>query len=486
MATLIDLPAELLSRIASYLFCLAPASHDAYEDRGFCSLRLSCRNTEAKTRYLFDSAAFSTVVVTLHAKSLRRLYDIASQDRFGRLLKKLVFKKARHQVFDQVVGTSGSARQHEYASYGVIELPREGDDGVYPNSGLSLKKRVRFGLQDTFAKVVALTPNLRELVIERNFMASFWLDLPSRQDQLNEAAQRMYQSTTEESQNVRARHLQGDVGFNPDSDSGGDSLHGENEDYDDDDYEPAYHIEAYVYPDYLLYLISMAAHQQGIRISSLSSNNAEAASIRARTFLELGPALQSLHHLEISMSVGSVTKLHRRDGSALQDIGGRPAAQSFSHALSRLTGLESLTLAFDEHYWEDDRLPMIAKSLNAISQRPFERLTKIDIEHACFEGKTLCHFLYNQRSILQALDLHYILLPTVEHWRPILAVLLGESPALLDLGLTNLLARADSETLMSTEEFKKWRNGSWTLSSGREKISAELQRLLGYFSGTSY
>lgn len=44
MASLVDLPAELLSRIASHLFCQDPVSHGTFKDDGFCSLRLSCRS----------------------------------------------------------------------------------------------------------------------------------------------------------------------------------------------------------------------------------------------------------------------------------------------------------------------------------------------------------------------------------------------------------------------------------------------------------
>jgi hypothetical protein len=73
MAALVDLPTELLSRIASFLFQFDPASHDAYEDHWFCSLRLSCRAIETETQHTFERAAFSTVAVTLHAKSLEAL-----------------------------------------------------------------------------------------------------------------------------------------------------------------------------------------------------------------------------------------------------------------------------------------------------------------------------------------------------------------------------------------------------------------------------
>jgi hypothetical protein len=489
MASLIDLPAELLSRIASHLFCSDPAFHDAYEDYGFCSLRLSCRGIEAKTRYAFERAAFSTVAVTLHARSLQRLHNIASQVRAGRLIKKLVFAKAFHQIFDQTIATSESVRQHEYASYGVIELPRDGDDGVYPNDGLTLKERVHFGLQDVFAKIVALTPNLRGLVIERNFMASFWLDSPSRQDQLNEMAQRTYHSPIEEDHDHGAYNIHEDAGSDSSSDPSSDSemysLHGDNRDYDDDNYMDPYHIEVYVYPDYLLYLIAIAAHRRGIRFSSLSSNNSMSSSVRVRTFVELFPALQSLQHLDISMNVESITKLVRRDGSALQDFHGKPVADSLGRALGRLRSLQTLKLSFDDEYWEDDRLPMMAKSLGAINQQFLERLTTIDIENAYFEDKSMYHFLQKQQSVLRKLCLHFVILPTMGDWRLIFALLLGEAPELLELACSRLLAHDRSEVLFSFETFTGWKKGSWMQCCGRGKIAVELQRALDSFSSNS-
>ena len=482
MAALVDLPAELLSRIASHLFCFDPASHNTYEDHGFYSLRLSCRGTEARTRYAFARAAFSTIAVTLHATSLQRLQNIASQGQIGRTIKKLVFVKARHQVFDQVIATSESVRQHEYASYGVIELPRDGDDGVYPNDGLTLKRRVHLGLQDVFAKTLSLTPNLQDLVIEPNFVASFWLDSPSRQDQLNEMAQRMYQSAIDEVQNQRAHDIHADEGseFSPEFDM--ESVHGDNQDYDDDKYKDSYHIETYVYPDYLLYLVATTAHRQCIQFTTMGSSNPMTSSIRARTFVELVPALQSLQHLEISMAMESITKLVRKDNSGLHDVDGMPIADSFGHALGRLQRLRTLRLSFDDNYWENDRNPMMAESLRAISQQTFGRLANIHIENAYFGGDTLCHFLHNQRSILRELGLHCITLPTIEHWRPIFALLLWEAPELWNLACSR--PTPQSEMMVSFEEYTRWRNVFRMRCCGREQVAAELQRALDYFSGT--
>ena len=86
------------------------------------------------------------------------------------------------------------------------------------------------------------------------------------------------------------------------------------------------------------------------------------------------------------MAVESITKLVRKDKSVLRDLDDKPIADSFSHALGRLQFLRTLTLSFDELYWEDDRFLMMAKSLNAISQQTFVRLINVHIQNAYFKN----------------------------------------------------------------------------------------------------
>lgn len=292
-SSLADLPAELLSRIASHLWYPRSAlteSDGLYVDCGFCSLRLCCRSIEAKTQYTFGRAAFSAIVVTLHAKSLLRLLGISNDPRFGKWINKLAFSKTAHPEYDAtnaVVGAEEVGRWHAYAGYGVIELPKEGTDGVYPNHGMSLRNRVRLGLQDCFASIMAQTPNLKELVIAPHFMASFWLDSPSRQEQLDQRAQREYRVAQE-------READGDSMSGDDSDL--DAFDGENEDYDSDGSEDPHQLETYVYPDYLFYVVARAALHQRLRLSVLFCFNSSAMSLRARTCVELAPALKHLQH----------------------------------------------------------------------------------------------------------------------------------------------------------------------------------------------
>lgn len=429
MASLAELPTELLSRIASYLWYAEPKSYGRYADDGLCSLRLSCRSLQAKTQYAFERAVYSTMAVTLDAKSLSKLRDVSSDSRFGKLIGKLVFFKALHPVYDSVVAASQSEglhdgrlqRVHEYARYGVIELPKYGVDGVYPNDGLKLRKRVRLGLQDCLRSIMAQTPNLRDIVLEPDFMALFWLDTPSRQEQLNERAAQIQNmqpgSAAADSEEIL-------------------HLHADNEDYDTDVFDDYSHLETYIYTDHLLYQIVSAAHHSSLPLSSLTSSNLYASSIRARTIVELVPALHSLQNLDLTFSVQHTMTLHRMDGSALHVLGGNdeelPAA-SLGAALSSLPSLRSLALTFDEDYGGIRQSVHTTESLRGLGERRFEHLSSIRLLRAAFVGHDLYHFLRVQRSGLQLLDLQRITLQTVKHWRPILQLMLEDMPLLKTL-----------------------------------------------------
>ncbi|KAF2624052.1 hypothetical protein BU25DRAFT_166329 [Macroventuria anomochaeta] len=222
-------------------------------------------------------------------------------------------------------------------------------------------------------------------------------------------------------------------------------MDGENEDYDNDDYNDPSHLETYAYPDYLLYLVARATHRQRLRLSSLSSINPNAFSLRARTFVELAPALQSVQHLRISVNTSNATKLMRMNGSALyrHEIA-QSTAVSFGQALSTLRNLRSLKLTFDDYYWEDDRNSNISRSLHSFHYRSSKHLTSVDIRLTSFQGQKLYGFLHKQRSTLQQPALRRITLTSVEHWRPILTLMLGEM---------SLLTRARCSELTGGEGF---------------------------------
>lgn len=482
MASLVDLPTELLSRIASHLFHPDQGSCLKFADDGFCNLRLSCRCVEVRTRYAFKKAAFSTATATLHPRSLLRLRNVFNHSDFGKSIRKLVFLKARHPIYDESVAPvdfERTERQHQYASYGVIELPKDGADGVYPNEGLSLRKRVRLGLQDYLTIITALATNLEELVIEPNFMASFWLDSPSRQEQLDEQVLRNYRLAFES----RARHYDERDFRSEESNESEvelDIMDNENENYDNDDYDDPFHLEAYVYPDYLFYLIAKSVHQQGVRLSSISSSNPNASSVRTRTFVEFAPTLQNLQYLNISVNVSSATKLRRMNGSPLRcHQNGQHTAASFGLALSTLQNLKSLELAFDNYYWEDDRNSNISESLHGLGAVKFEYLTNIDIQLASFEGQDLYEFLHNQRSTIQQLVLCRITLTSIAHWKSILAVLLGETLLLTKVRCSELTGGTDSgDTLELSNRTEGWGGCCTVDCSNREETLVGLRKAL--------
>ncbi|KAJ4991655.1 hypothetical protein SVAN01_02770 [Stagonosporopsis vannaccii] len=272
---------------------------------------------------------------------------------------------------------------------------------------------------------MARTPNLKEVLIQPSFLASFWLDSPTRQEQLNEQAQHNCQSIVN--------------GETLGSDSEPDVIDRENEDYDNDDADDPYKIEAYVYSDYLLYLIMRAAQRNGICLSSLSSTDMLSSAIRARTFVEVAPALQGLEHLNICFSASNPTKLSRMDGTALYDLEqDRTVAKSLGCTLSSLRGLKSLKLAFDDFYWEEDRHSKISKSLHGLSDRSFEHLISFEVENASFEGQDLLRFSKQHKSLIRRLRLRFITLPSIEHWRPILTMMLNQMLLLTEAWCTQL------------------------------------------------
>ncbi|KAH7386679.1 hypothetical protein DE146DRAFT_583905, partial [Phaeosphaeria sp. MPI-PUGE-AT-0046c] len=86
MPLLSDLPAEVLHRITRYL--VNPKI--GFSDDGLCNLRLTCRALCLKTQYEFGRAAFSTLRLDLHPKTLQRLLTICRLPAFGEAVKKIV------------------------------------------------------------------------------------------------------------------------------------------------------------------------------------------------------------------------------------------------------------------------------------------------------------------------------------------------------------------------------------------------------------
>ncbi|KAF2999330.1 hypothetical protein E8E13_005283 [Curvularia kusanoi] len=437
MASLDKLPDELLSEIASYL---------GYR---FC--------------WKYDEAY----------QQVSGEADITHDPRFGKLVTKLVFAKARHPFFDSALPPhpNGRPRKHEHAGYGVIELPRHGADGVYPNDGLKVKPRVRAGLQQCFASILERTPRLQDLEIQYNFMASFWVDSPSRQEQVDQ------QARDEESRARRAlgaAELDGDHDHHSDHDQ--DDWLVDNEDYDDHSSDDSDHIDTYIYADQLLYLVARAAQYQHVYISSLNANIWNSRPIRARTFVELAPALQRLQHLDVNFQVSNLLKLYRQDGSKLPDHdNGQPVAKSLGSALSALRNLKSIHLEFDEgEDGEDYYNTNIAKSLYELGYRRCEHLTKISFRGARFEGEELYGFLSKQKAGIEKLSLHDVCLHSIGHWQQVLRLMLEAMPSLKELWCMRLRIPGPPDLVLGLPE------QIWAIKypASREEALNELERLL--------
>lgn len=424
MASFADLPAEVLCLVASHLSHTDKDSHDQFIGKAFCCLRLSCRAVQTKTQYAFERAAFSTVAVRLDAKSLKKLRDVANHPRLGKQIHKLVFSKAQHPVYD--ISPAKTARRgmynpgQEYRGYGIIELPKDGYDGVYPNDGLMLPQRVRRGLQSCLGSVMSNTPNLRDVFIKPGFMASFWLDTPSRQEQLDERAAQVQKMQSTESLDVEADVDEATMR----------AL--DNEDYDvdvDDDPSP---LETYIYPDHLLHLVVSAAHFNSISLSSITYNDNKSACVRARTIVELTPALRSLQHLNLSIGAANANMLYRRDGTSLHSLetSSEPAVASLGTALSSMSELRTLKIAFDMTYFEDDRWPNITSTLRGISDAHLPHLTSFSIMLAAFAANDLCDFLRAHQATLQELHIAGTYLPDEDDWQPILKLMYNDMPNL--------------------------------------------------------
>lgn len=150
MTLLSQLPAEILQLISTYL--VSPKL--GFSDNGILNLRLTCRALCLKTQYEFGRAAFSTLRLDLHSKTLQRLLDICRVPAYGEAVKKLVF----------------AHWGDEYIPFpAVANEKRERDE----EEGGRLEGQVRFVLQQIFEEAFSGTPNQKEIVLVTPLIARF-------------------------------------------------------------------------------------------------------------------------------------------------------------------------------------------------------------------------------------------------------------------------------------------------------------------------
>jgi hypothetical protein len=144
MANLSHLPTEILDLITHHL--VTPDL--GFRDAGIFNLRLTCRALCLKTQYEFGRAAFSTLRLDLHPKTLERLVTICTRPAFGSAVKKLVFAHwgDEYVSFPQVHDSTGLERLDEQVSYVLSKI---------------------------FEEAFAHTPNLEEVVIIAPCIARF-------------------------------------------------------------------------------------------------------------------------------------------------------------------------------------------------------------------------------------------------------------------------------------------------------------------------
>jgi hypothetical protein len=138
MTCLSDLPTEIIQQIAGHL---VRNRIERFEDHGIYNLRLTCRALCLKTEYEFGRAAFSTLQLDLHSKTLQRFLKICRRPAFGKAIKKLIFAHREHP--------------REYVAFPQVSEEESG----------SLEEQVLFVLKSVLDEAFDRTPNLKEVVI---------------------------------------------------------------------------------------------------------------------------------------------------------------------------------------------------------------------------------------------------------------------------------------------------------------------------------
>ncbi|OCK73531.1 hypothetical protein K432DRAFT_312627, partial [Lepidopterella palustris CBS 459.81] len=139
--TLPELPAELISQIAQYLF------KGPTELYGVYGLRLTCRALREKTRWEFSKAAFSTLNVDFYPESLKRLGTICQHHEFCKAVKRIYFAHDEQQTI----------------SLGKI------DEEVRTTVSEKVQPVIIRVLTDSFKRL----PNVSDIVIIAPFVARF-------------------------------------------------------------------------------------------------------------------------------------------------------------------------------------------------------------------------------------------------------------------------------------------------------------------------
>ena len=383
MVSLSALPTEILNRIAKHLI----KADLGFEDDGISNLRLTCRATCLKTQYEFGRAAFSTLRLDLHSKTLYRLLTIASCQAFGEAVKRVIF----------------AHWGDEYVSFPAVDRDGEAEFSC-------LENQVKHVLRTVFKDAFGGMPNLKEVVIVTPYVARF-------QRQHSTSGTNSNLETTKSSKKV--------VGDYPSS-------------------QESFSVEQYsVSTDLLCAFITEAAFSTGIRLSNFEITGDSASGIipgyEFRTVFSMLddtlatslPALSNVERLSLNICT-------RPSESSDTSVEAKYFARCgpFCNILNSMQKLSSLELRFNEQ-----RSPVIpistVEAMGTSSSINLPRLTTLSITNASIPEDALTALLSNHKATLRHLGLRYIQIYPAGTWGPILTLLINGMPILSE---THLIA----------------------------------------------
>jgi hypothetical protein len=369
MASLPILPVEILDLITQHL--MSP-SLQGFQDNGICSLRLTCRALCLKTQYAFANAAFCTLRIGLHPKTLQRWLQVCGVPAFAGAVKKIVF----------------AHWGDEYISFPEVE--KEDLEETGKKEGARLGRQVSFVLRRIFNVAFAGLKDVEVLIIVP-FAARF-----------------------------RRFHC-----YPPASDL----LHPSEVDQDAKGYNRL-HVENFcVTASALFSFIANAIPLAPCRLTSLSTTRsgwpnqdnphlaAPVFAIHDHTLATCVPALGRLRHVSLSV----------------HDTGYFAENGSWSDTLNSMPELVSLQLQFiapGGNYWENGPRFAVGRSLEEVR---LPLLAQLSLRHVEVDEDVLKRFLGIHAKTLRRLELVSIELPSPGRWRPVLQLLLNHAVLLEDI-----------------------------------------------------
>lgn len=386
MASLHGLPCEILNRIAQ---CLMSAKI-GFEDNGICNLRLTCRGLCLKTQYEFGRAAFSTLRLDLHPKTLQRFLTICQCPSFGKAVKKIVFAHFGD----------------EYISFPDVEED-EPDADLDEKRSSRFERHVQFVLRKILKQGFGGMKNLQEVVMVTPYAARF------------------HQSQSMEDL-ARKGLSEGNTDF------------------------PALQIT--VTADLLFAYVAEAAIQSETHLTKFEITKVTLPydhrfygvfSIYDQTFARSIPALSHLEQLKLNLYVGGIGKTnpgicHFTDRARLSDM------------LNTMQQLTSLDILFGVQYIVPANSPSILKAMRYFGDVQLPSLKILKLMRAAVLQDALAMFLVKHEATLGSLHCYDVQIAYEGSWYLILSIILDDMLVLNELRLEHV--RQGPKRLFTTRE----------------------------------